>query len=144
MKNTTRQLLLFLSTTIFCMASSHADTHWKCPDKVMPSKIEISNEGLNAWQVTSGEMPLWLSNIGVYDGPVSQNAALVPDQQKNMQNMWLFTDTNNNGKFIACEYGNGLVKLSQPVSDKSKRCSAKAVKAKNYQGISAEFICSDR
>ena len=50
-----------------------------------------------------------------------------------MQNMWLFTDTNNNGKFIACEYGNGLVKLSQPVSDKSKRCSAKAVKAKTIK-----------
>jgi hypothetical protein len=144
MNNAFSQFLVFLCTTFFGVASNSADTHWKCPEKVMPTKIEINTEGLNPWQTTSGEMPLWLSNVGVYDGPVIQNAALVPDQQKNQENLWLFTDTNGNGKFIACEYGNGLIKLSQAVSSATKRCSVKAAKAKNYQGISAEFICSER
>lgn len=122
-------------------ACALAETRWQCPEKVLPTKIEIDRTELGSWQETAGDMPLWLTNIAVYDGPVVENASLVPSEQKNKQDIWLFVGPNPLGKFIACEYGNGVVKLSQPLAKTVASCRVTTVKSKQRSGIDAEFFC---
>ncbi|MEY4590478.1 MAG: hypothetical protein RL497_2554 [Pseudomonadota bacterium] len=122
-------------------AQTGAQTHIQCPDKIMPTGITltpaIKTEG---WDYLASDMPIWLTNLTIYDGPVIQNAALAPNVQKNNEEFWEFK-SHPGVKFLSCEYANGAFKLFKPLPNGLTACRLSVKKSSPSGILQGGFIC---
>lgn len=119
-----------------------AKTTYICPEKIQLNNAQLVEDNVNKnWQSTTTDSPLWLTNVGIYDGPAKDNAALVPTGEKGKNSTWIFEGSYPQGKFIACEYGNGVVKLDKKIEDSAKNCSSIVKSPTNRAGVEAVIIC---
>ena len=120
-----------------------AKNTYTCPEKIhLANGQPVVDDTTKSWQSTTTESPLWLTNVGIYDGPVKDNAALMPTEEKGKANKWVFEGDYPQGKFAACEYANGVVKLSQPIEKSATNCIATTKSSANQSGIRAVFMCA--
>ena len=120
-----------------------AKTTYTCPEKIQLSSAQLVTDDANKnWQSTTTESPLWLTNVGIYDGPVKDNAALVPTEEKGKTNKWIFEGSYPQGKFAACEYGNGVIKLDKPIEASATNCIATIKSSATKSGIDAVIVCA--
>jgi hypothetical protein len=67
-----------------------------------------------------------LQSLEVFDGPVADNASLVPDDSNQNNGTWTFDGTYEDGRFITlrCKYAGGAV-VDIEMKDKVKSCRSK-------------------
>ncbi|HMW47016.1 MAG TPA: hypothetical protein PKD17_06055 [Cellvibrionaceae bacterium] len=121
--------------------SAEAQTQVLCLDKIVPASAEINPAiKMAGWDVLVSDMPIWLTNISVYDGPVVQNAALVPNAKKNKEEYWDFKN-HPGALFLSCEYANGAFKLTKPLPAGVTACKASVKKSSSTGMLQGGFIC---
>lgn len=120
---------------------AHAQTPLLCPDKILPTGVEL-NPAVKAagWDYLASDMPIWLTNLSVYDGPVIQNAALEPNEKSGKEEIWNFK-AHPGVKFLSCEYANGAFKLFKPLPDGLTACRVNAQKSSSTGKLQGGFIC---
>ena len=134
-------LSLGLSVYANVCTSAQAQTQVQCPDKILPTGIELNAAVKTAgWDYIASDMPIWLSNLNLYDGPVAQNAALVPNAQKGKEEYWEFK-SHPGVKFLSCEYANGAFKLFKALPDGVTACRLNVKKSPSTGILQGGFIC---
>ena len=119
-----------------------AKTTYHCPEKVQLNNATLLNGTVpQTWENLTTNSPLWLTNIAIYDGPVSENASLIPSEENTNTSKWIFEGEFKRGKFISCEYGNGVIKLSTEIEKKTSSCTATTKPTIKRIGIDADFSC---
>ena len=81
------------------------------------------------------ESPIWLTGVGAFDGPPEEGASLKPDRTnkagKAESSTWVFHGAIERGKWMTCDYADGLVHLAVQVNARSAKCSAVAERLQN-------------
>ena len=116
---------------------------------VCPARVHLESGRVAAADVPASfksaidPMPLQLSGVSVYDGPPEQGAALVPtsSSRNGDRSTWAFTGSYPDGKWLSCDYGNGLVHLSIRADDASASCEAVATKSGDPKILHGTFAC---
>ncbi len=118
-----------------------AQSSISCPDKIYPTGVELNTATKAAgWATHVSDMPIWLTNVSVYDGPVAQNGALVPNALKGREEYWDFK--NHPGViFLSCEYANGVFKLSKLLPQGVLACKVSVQKSSSTGMLQGGFIC---
>jgi hypothetical protein len=99
-------------------------------DIVCPATVAVEQKPvavLDGWHVTSGAPTLELMGVEVYDGPLSENASLVPEQKKGRRELtstWRFPAARPRDFWLACVYGSSAVRLSRAIPTETSRCVA--------------------
>jgi hypothetical protein len=133
-------IVLSLLSFYLC-ACVNAQTQLQCPDKILPTGIELSPAIKSAgWDYLASNMPIWLTNLNIYDGPVAQNASLAPNAKKGKEEFWEFK-SHPGVKFLSCEYANGAFKLFKPLPDGITACRLSAKKPSPTGVLQGGFIC---
>ncbi len=124
--------------------ASSAATTTVCPARVHLESGRIAVTDVPAsFKSTVDPMPLLLSGVSVYDGPPEQRAALVPTSGSRTgdRSTWAFAGSYPDGKWLSCDYANGLVHLAIRVDDASASCDAVATKSGEPRVLRGTFTC---
>ncbi len=117
-----------------------------CPATVRLTSPRAEAAGLPAGtEVVLDQSPLRLSGHNVFDGPPAQGAVLMPQSDKPGKGgstaVWKFDGDYPQGKFLACDYAGGAVRVVQRVDDAVKRCTAQSSTTKNPATLQTRFQC---
>ncbi len=124
--------------------ASSAATTAVCPARVHLESGRVAAGDVPAsYKATVDPMPLPLSGVSIYDGPPEQGAALVPTSagRNGDRSTWAFAGTYPDGKWLSCDYANGLVHLSIRADDASVSCDAVATKSGDPKILRGTFTC---
>lgn len=98
-----------------------------CPEKLPPVAQSLTATPAG-WAATVNATPLWLSGITLFDGPVEEQAALVPRVERSqsgvLENRWSFPANNDRALWLRCEYANTTVTLSRSLGTEFRECTA--------------------
>lgn len=95
-----------------------------------PAHLDVEQKATfvpDGWQVTKGEPSLELTGVEVYDGPLADNASLVPDQKKarrELRSTWQFPIKRPREFWLACVYGTSAMRLSRAIPPTTSHCTA--------------------
>ncbi|GKT23488.1 STY0301 family protein [Acidovorax sp. SUPP3334] len=123
----------------------------ECPATVRLTSPRAEAAGLPAGtEIVLDQSPLRLTGHNVFDGPPAQGAALMPQSDKPAKGgkgqggstaVWAFEGDYPQGKFLACDYAGGAVRVVQRVDDAVKRCTAQSSTSKNPATLQTRFQC---
>lgn len=124
----------------------------ECPATVRLDAPKASASGVPAGtEIVLDARPLRLTGYNFFDGPPAQGAALVPTSDKPARGAkggkgestatWVFEGDYPQGKFAACDYAGGTVRLVQRMDDAAKRCMATSRTAGNPSVLQVRFRC---
>ncbi|MDA8454942.1 hypothetical protein M4R22_09220 [Acidovorax sp. GBBC 3334] len=121
----------------------------ECPATVRLASPRAEATGLPAGtEVVLSQSPLRLTGHNVFDGPPAQGAALMPQSEKPAKGgkgpstaVWAFEGDYPQGKFLACDYAEGAVRVVQRVDDAVKRCTSTSSTSKNPATLQTRFAC---
>lgn len=143
MKKKIQQTIL---TCIVLMASASAiaDDVLECPETTRLASGTVSPDSIPAISqaLVSNEI-VRLSGVSVFDGPPEQGASLKPDTvaNKGRDIIWKFEGDYPQGKFISCDYANGLIRIYSKIADVTVACVSKTEITKSQKILKATFIC---
>src|SRR5262245_61408067 len=95
-----------------------------------PARVEVEQQPVkvpDGWQVAKGEPSLDLTGVEVYDGPLADDASLVPEQKKarrELTSTWRFPAERPREFWLACVYGTNALRLARAVPADTSRCTA--------------------
>lgn len=117
-----------------------------CPATVRLTSPRAEAAGLPAGtEIVLDQRPLRLTGHNVFDGPPAQGAVLMPQSDKPGKGgataVWHFEGDYPQGKFLACDYAGGAVRVVQRVDDAVKRCTARSSTTKNPATLQTRFQC---
>ncbi|WOI46247.1 STY0301 family protein [Acidovorax sp. BLS4] len=117
-----------------------------CPATVRLTSPRAEAAGLPAGtEIVLDQRPLRLTGHNVFDGPPAQGAVLMPQSDKPGKGgataVWNFEGDYPQGKFLACDYAGGAVRVVQRVDDAVKRCTARSSTTKNPATLQTRFQC---
>ena len=130
-------LLMVLSQT--CMA----DTVVKCPTRIhLESGQVVLKEVPANFKVGIPQSSFLLFSFGAYDGPPERQASLKPNYKTNSRaSGWKFEGDFPGGKWLSCDYAEGLIQLGFRLDDSIKQCVGIFKHTKNPKLPEAEFRC---
>lgn len=100
-----------------------------CPAQVRLSQATVAvNPPAPAFTPLVGDTPLPLTGASAFDGPPEEGAALKPAAERRhatgRSTVWHFEGRFEAGKWLSCDYAQGLVRLAVAVPAASTRCEA--------------------
>ena len=97
----------------------------QCPFAIQAESVRISDIK-DDW-VANFSMPLKLTAAGFMQGGPSMHADLKPYSTRKIPGgtavAWVFQGAYPNGKWLSCEYANGIASLSKRIADTTSECS---------------------
>ncbi|GKS89581.1 STY0301 family protein [Acidovorax sp. SUPP2539] len=141
--------LVALTAALFSGVSAPAiaaTASLECPATVRLTSPRAEAAGLPAGtEIVLDQSPLRLTGHNVFDGPPAQGAVLMPQSDKPGRGgataVWNFEGDYPQGKFLACDYAGGAVRVVQRVDDAVKRCTARSSTTKNPATLQTRFQC---
>jgi hypothetical protein len=96
-----------------------------CPETVSPTEPELVKP-VAGWNVFFDTAPHRLSRVTFFDGPVAENASLVPDKEaragKTKTAKWLLQPKPQRPYWLACYYSGTSLALSRALPTGLKEC----------------------
>lgn len=122
--------LLALSLALASTAFPAAGLAHACPTQVRlkPATVVV-NPPAPAFTPWVSDTALMLTGASAFDGPPEQGAALKPASDKRVAGgstvVWHFEGKFEAGKWLSCDYAQGLVRLAVQVDAATTRCEAR-------------------
>jgi hypothetical protein len=140
MKTPTLPILLLITGLFLCKASSGQE--FACPSNasIKPGTTELS-EIPAGFEARISHEPIRLSYIALYNGPPQEMGELKPNKSDKKSSTWIFEGPYPGGKWISCEYGDGIIKIYTKVSDTAKECIASTQRKTGSTRIQASVSC---
>ncbi len=84
-----------------------------------------------------------LTGIGAFDGPPDQGGAPVSHSSNGAGTVvhWTFSGTFARGKWLACEYGAGVLRAVREAAPETTSCEAQLTRADSRKLTGARFHC---
>lgn len=104
-----------------------ADDTYTCPAKVRLSSGKVQAEDVPpSYTSHVSQSFIRLSGVSVFDGPPSEGAALKPTTFTGGGRIikWTFAGPFEKGKWVSCDYSNGLVRVAVRAEDSTLSCTA--------------------
>ncbi len=133
-------LLLMTGVTGLCFG----DENTICPDKVRPSSVSVAPEDVpQGYKPFVSNTIVRLTGVTVFDGPPEDGAQLKPSfSSSNGETIkWVFEGSYEKGKWVSCDYANGLIRLVKQIGEPTVSCTATVRKTKPYKTVEAKFTC---
>jgi hypothetical protein len=96
-----------------------------CPDTVMLTDPRLASP-IVGWEIFFDTAPHRLSRVTFFDGPVAENASLVPDKEtrvgKTRTAKWLLQAKPERPYWLACYYSGSSLALSRALPAGVKEC----------------------
>ena len=132
---------LFLFSLLYVASCSANDTY-TCPATVyLASGVVVAEDIPAGSEALVSSAIIRLSGNNLYDGPPSEDAALIPTSTKASTATWVLSDKHPQGVWMSCDYAEGLVKIIKRTADSVTTCVAttKITKPQNTQETT--FVC---
>lgn len=137
-------VILFLAGALHSLSPAlAADAVIECPASIAPELGDLSVDK-SAWVVFVAR-PFLLTAAGFMQGEPSMRADLKPTSTRKTTTgrvvTWRFAGSYPRGKWLSCDYADGLVSLSKQIPDTIGECSV------TYRGIGkgrlsvGEIVC---
>jgi hypothetical protein len=133
-------ILAGLATSGVCFASDS----YNCPRTVHLASGTVASEDVPpGYESVISNSVIHLSGFSMFDGPPKEGAALKPTSTSSQGNVvtWKFEGSFSRGKWISCDYADGLVRVVVRAVDSVTSCVAEAKTAKPQGNLSASFTC---
>ena len=133
-------LLLAVDSVDLCFAGEDI----VCPDKVRLASGSVAPEDVPAgYKPFVSDTTVGLTGVTVFDGPPEDGAALKPSaESSNGETIkWLFEGSYEKGKWVSCDYANGLIRLVRQIREPTSSCTATVRRKGPYKTIEAKFTC---
>jgi len=133
-------LLLLLAARGLC----YAGENMICPDKVrLASGSVVSEDVPPGYKSLVSPSIVRLTGVTVFDGPPEDGAVLKPASfSRNGERIkWIFGGTNEKGKWISCDYADGLIRLVKQIGDPTSYCTATIEKTEPHKTLDAKITC---
>ena len=96
-----------------------------------PASIQVNDPHLitpiEGWKAIEQKAPHQLSGITFYDGPVEEDASLVPDSNtktpKTRTALWRFDPKAERGYWLACRYSGTTLSLARSLPKGLRQCA---------------------
>ena len=115
----------------------------QCPEQVPPGSIRLADNA-DGWMAFVPE-PLRLTAAGFMQGPPSTRADLKPSATKRTSAgsvvKWAFEGAYPEGKWLSCEYAQGVVALARRIDDSAAECSVEYQKTKHGELAVQRIVC---
>lgn len=136
--------LALAGTALPAAANTHV-THI-CPAQLRLNSATVTvNPPAPAFTPSVSDMPLALTGASAFDGPPEQGAALKPVSDKRSAGgsttVWHFEGSFEAGKWLSCDYAQGLVRLAVQVDAAATRCEARTAAAKAPARVTVTLAC---
>jgi hypothetical protein len=97
-----------------------------CPKSVPLADPQLTKP-IDGWKVVFDPAPHYLSHVTFFDGPVEENASLLPDEEtshgKTKTARWLFQPRPERPYWLACYYSGTSLALSRSLPTELKQCT---------------------
>lgn len=130
------------------VATAWAETTYLCPETTRLDSAVVAPASLPAgFALTAGKGPIRLSGVSVFDGPPERNAALLPAtergdlRRKETVSLWKFAAAHPEGKYVSCDYAQGVLHLHIRVAEGVTECEAFTARNKHHDTLIARFVC---
>lgn len=94
---------------------------------------------LEGWTASVDKMTHQLSAVTFYDGPIEENASLVPDRdtstQKTRSAFWQFDAKSKRGYWLACRYSGTSLALSRALPKGLTQCKVTYNNGEQIEGM---------
>jgi hypothetical protein len=120
-----------------------ADTY-SCPGGVhLASGSVAADEIPSGYESLVSNSIIRLSGVSMYDGPPKEGAALMPSSSSSKGNVitWKFIGAYERGKWVSCDYADGLVRIIARTKDPVTSCVAKMRTVKPQGTLTGYFVC---
>jgi hypothetical protein len=95
-----------------------------CPQAI--SAKQTLSEPVPGWEAMEDDAPLQLANVVLFEGHPREKAALVPDQEVEVDgrqvSTWMLVDNGNLHYWIACRYDHSSIVLTRPIGSGVETC----------------------
>lgn len=125
-----------------------AETTYLCPETTRLEAAVVAPTGLpEGFALMTSKAPIRLSGISVFDGPPERNAVLIPAaergdlRRKETVSLWKFEGAYPEGKYISCDYAQGVLHLHVRVAEGVTQCEAFTARRKPHATLTARFVC---
>ena len=125
-------------------SSGASETRESCPVRIHVEGVRVAFADQPArFQSTVDATPLFLSGLNVYDGPPERGAALMPAQNDGggARSTWRFPGSYPDGKWLSCDYANGLVHVAVRADDAVTSCDGTMKKEGDPAVMHGTFVC---
>lgn len=133
---------LLLSILITNAYAGEAVFH--CKDKVrLASGNIVPDDVPPGYKPFISSMINRLTGVSVFDGPPEDGAVLKPFSvtQKGAQIKWVLEGPYEKGKWVSCDYADGLIRLVQQIPEPASVCIATIKKIKPYNTLDGMVSC---
>lgn len=109
----------------------------RCPQTIETKPQTLAREA-PGWKAVARDSRHELVSVTVYDGPLEENASLVPDGArkvgKKVEEFWKLDARNKRGYWLQCQYAATSLTLVRPASRGATSCVVTANPAMTLEG----------
>jgi hypothetical protein len=140
---TLAQVAIILSTGIFPLNAGASDQTINCPARIPASSFQFANapEGWTPFVPS----PLELTSAGFMQASPEKKAYLKPfttiNNNKRVIAVWKFEGDYPQGKWLTCNYAEGVVSISKEIARSTSECTITYEKKKKNQADYIQIIC---
>jgi hypothetical protein len=100
---------------------------FSCPERLDGISQELQNVPAG-WTKGKEDIPIWLAGITLFDGPIEERVALVPDADlragAKVQEQWDLNPKETPPLWLQCRYANTIITLAKPLGAGFRQCTA--------------------
>lgn len=117
--------------------------------RICPDRIRLTSGIINTEDIPSGYKPLiasssiLLTGANMFDGPPEEGAVLKPFlvSANGAVIKWILDGPYENGKWLSCDYADGLIRLVTKAKDATTTCVATIKASKPHNILTIRFDC---
>jgi hypothetical protein len=117
------------------------------PSQTCPSRVHLASGAIPPADVPAGfqasfsDSQIWLSGFSVFEGLPEKGASLAPVSSAAGTATWKFEGLASDGRWLSCDYANGLIHLASRAADTAKSCKGTFHTSGDPKLPHAEFTC---
>jgi hypothetical protein len=139
-----KRLTLGLIALACAIAAPHlAHAQATCPPTL--AVAQTASAPAPDWTVTYSGYPTAVAGVTIFDGPPSEQASLVPDNEKTTEDTVIQTwklATSARGYWLQCEYANTTAQISRRLPAEVTRCDVTSERNMRFGGEGRRVIKS--
>jgi hypothetical protein len=139
-----KRLTLGLIAMTCALAAPHlAGAQATCPSTL--TVAQTASAPAPDWTVTYSGYPTAVAGVTVFDGPPSEQASLVPDNEKTMEDTVVQTwklAASARGYWLQCEYANTTAQISRRLPAEVTRCDVTSERNMRFGGEGRRVVKS--